>query len=130
MKNIILLLLGLACHTVYFKGKNVCECRTQNDCFGGMWLAKICNQWEAKPKSNHTLYSTCMRNFSGALRKSQVISSNSDWFILLLAPVMIGQSNMIITVIITLVLVFQRSLLYIRLTLKNLIGREHSINSQ
>ena len=34
-----------------------------------------------------------MHDFSHALSKSQVIARNSDWFIALFAPVVIGWSN-------------------------------------
>ena len=49
-----------------------------------------------------------MRNFSGALSKLQVISSNSDWFILLFAPVMISNNYNNYSKI-TLLFVFQQS---------------------
>ena len=46
-------------------------------------------QWEAKPKP----MGPCTRDFSRALRKlSQVAVRNSDWFIALFAPVVIGRS--------------------------------------
>ena len=35
----------------------------------------------------------CTRNFSRALSKLHVIARNSDWFITLFAPVVIGRSN-------------------------------------
>ena len=43
-------------------------------------------QWEAKPKS----IEACKCDFSYTLSKLQVISSNSDWFMTLSAPVVIG----------------------------------------
>ena len=52
-------------------------------------LAEFLNQWEAKPKST----APCARDFSRALRKLQVITKKSDWFITLFAPVVIGPSN-------------------------------------
>ena len=47
------------------------------------------NQWEAKPKPI-TPYT---RDFSHALSELQVIARNCDWFIALIAPVVIGGSN-------------------------------------
>ena len=35
----------------------------------------------------------CMRDFSRALSKLQAIATNSDWFITLFAPVVIGWSR-------------------------------------
>ena len=34
-----------------------------------------------------------MHDFSYALSKLQVIAKNSDWFIMLFAPIVIGESN-------------------------------------
>ena len=48
------------------------------------------NQWEPNPKTNH-IFSTC--DSSRAMSKLQVIATNSDWFIALFAPVVIGRSN-------------------------------------
>ena len=47
------------------------------------------NQWEAKPKP----IAPCTRDFSRAFSELQVIARNSDWFIALSAPVVIGRSN-------------------------------------
>ena len=47
------------------------------------------NQWEAKPKA----IAPRTRYFSRALSKLQVISRNSDWFITLFSPIVIGRSN-------------------------------------
>ena len=47
------------------------------------------SQLEAKPKP----ITTCTRDFFRAFSKLQVIARNSDWFIALFAPVVIGQSN-------------------------------------
>ena len=55
-------------------------------------LKKSCqffNQWEAKSKP----IAPWTRDFSRALSKLQVIARNSDWFIALFAPVVIGRSN-------------------------------------
>mgnify|MGYP006862608481 CR=1 FL=1 len=49
------------------------------------------NQWEAKPKRKPL--APCMRDYSRALIKLQVIAKDSDWFIALFAPVVIGQCN-------------------------------------
>ena len=51
--------------------------------------SKFFNQWEAKPKS----IAPCTRDFSCALSKLLLIARNSDWFIALFAPVVIGRSN-------------------------------------
>ena len=45
------------------------------------------NQWEAKA------IAPCTRAFSCALSYLQIIARNSDWFIALFAPVVIGQGN-------------------------------------
>ena len=50
---------------------------------------KFFSQLEAKPKP----IAPCTRNFSWALSKLQVTASYSDWLILLISPVVIGQSN-------------------------------------
>ena len=50
---------------------------------------KFFSQLEAKPKP----IAPCTRHFSRALSKLQVIARNSDWFIVLFAPVVIGRSN-------------------------------------
>ena len=47
------------------------------------------SQWEAKPKP----IAPCTGDFSRASRELQVIPRNSDWFMALFVPVMIGQSN-------------------------------------
>ena len=49
------------------------------------------NQWEAKPKA----IATCTRDFSYTLSDLQVIARNSDFFITLSAPVVIGFSTVI-----------------------------------
>ena len=56
------------------------------------WLkipCKFFNQRVTKPKPNEP----CTRDFSLAWSKLQVIARNSDWFISLFAPVVIGGSN-------------------------------------
>ena len=50
---------------------------------------KFFSQLEAKPKP----IAPCTRNFSRALSKLQVIARYSDWFIALIAPVVISQRN-------------------------------------
>lgn len=45
------------------------------------------NQWEAKP------IASCTRDFSRAMSKLRVIGRNSDWFIALFPPVVIGRWN-------------------------------------
>ena len=52
-------------------------------------LRQFFNQWEAKPKP----IAPCTRDFSRASSELQVIARNCDWFIVLLAPVVIGRSN-------------------------------------
>jgi len=52
-------------------------------------LRKFFSQLEAKPKA----IAPCTPNFSRALSKLQVTVRYSDWFIVLIAPVVIGQSN-------------------------------------
>ena len=52
-------------------------------------LTPVFIQLEAKPKP--IAHST--RDFSRALSELQVIARNSDWFIALFAPVVIGGSN-------------------------------------
>jgi len=47
------------------------------------------NQWEAKAKP----IAPCARDFSRASSEFQVIARNSDWFMTLLDPVVIGQSD-------------------------------------
>ena len=47
------------------------------------------NQWEAKPKQ----IAPCTRDFCRVSSKLQVIARNSDWFIALFAPVVIGPTN-------------------------------------
>ena len=47
------------------------------------------NQWEAKPKP----IAPCPRDFSRASSELQVIAMDSDWFIELSAPVVIGRSD-------------------------------------
>ena len=47
------------------------------------------NQWEAKQK----LIAPYTRELFRALSQLQVIATNSDWFISLFAPVVIGGSN-------------------------------------
>ena len=57
----------------------------------GDWLKNLTPfvyQWEAKPKP----IAPCTRDFSRALSKLQVIARNSDWFIALFAPVVVGHS--------------------------------------
>ena len=44
------------------------------------------NQWEAKPKP----IAPCARDFSRASSEWQVIARNSDWFMALFVPVVIG----------------------------------------
>ena len=43
----------------------------------------------SKTKTNRTLYA----RFSRALGKLQAIARNSDWFIMLFTPVLVGRSN-------------------------------------
>ena len=50
---------------------------------------QIFNQREEKSKP----IAASTRDFSRALSKLQVIARNSDWFIALFAPVVIGRSN-------------------------------------
>ena len=45
------------------------------------------NQSETKP------IAACTRDFSRALSKLQIISRDSDWFVALFSPVVIGWSN-------------------------------------
>ena len=52
------------------------------------WLIKL-NQQDVKPKPIAPL----LHVFSCAWRRLNVFALNSDWFIALLAPVVIGQSN-------------------------------------
>jgi len=52
------------------------------------WLAK-----KSRPKRESNLIAPYTRDFSRALSKWQVIAANSDWFIALFAPVVIGRSN-------------------------------------
>ena len=47
------------------------------------------NQREAKPKP----IAPCTRDFSRASSELQVIARNSDWFMALFVPVVIGRSN-------------------------------------
>ena len=47
------------------------------------------NQWQL----------ACRRDFSRALNKLQVINSDSDWFIALFSPVVIGRSDNLILVV-------------------------------
>ena len=47
------------------------------------------NQWEVKPKP----IVPRTRDFSRASSELQVIARNSDWFIALFVPVVIGQSD-------------------------------------
>ena len=47
------------------------------------------NQWEAKLKA----IVLCTRDFSRAFSDIEVIARNSDWFVTLSAPVVIGRSN-------------------------------------
>ena len=47
------------------------------------------NQWEAKPKP----IAPCTRDFSRASSELQVIARNSDSFMALFVPVVIGQSD-------------------------------------
>ena len=47
------------------------------------------NQWDAKPKP----IAPCTRDFSRASGDLQVIARNSDWFMELFVPVVIGRSN-------------------------------------
>jgi len=47
------------------------------------------NQWEAKPEP----IAPSTRHFSRASSELQVFARNCDWFIALLAPVVIGRSN-------------------------------------
>ena len=57
---------------------------------GWIMSRQFFNQWKEKPK----LITPCMCDFfSRALSKFQVIAKNSDWFIALSAPVLIGGSN-------------------------------------
>ena len=56
------------------------------------WLKRVApvfNQGEAKPKP----IAPCTRDFSRASSELQVIARNSDWFIALSAPVVIGRSD-------------------------------------
>lgn len=48
------------------------------------------NDREEKTKTNRTLFA---RFFSHALSQLQVIAMNSDWFITLFSPVVIGRSS-------------------------------------
>ena len=50
---------------------------------------QFCNQREAKPKP----IAPCRRDFSRASSELQVIARNSDWFMALFVPVVIGQSG-------------------------------------
>ena len=47
------------------------------------------NQWDANPKP----IAPGKREYSRALSKLKAFTSNSDWFIALFAPVIIGRSN-------------------------------------
>ena len=51
--------------------------------------ASFFNQVEVKPKP----ITLCKHGFFCTLSNLQVITRNSDWFIVLFAPVVIGQSN-------------------------------------
>ena len=54
------------------------------------WLKRLAPNFQpmrSKTKTNRT------RHFSRALSKLQVIARNSDWFIALFAPAVIGRSN-------------------------------------
>lgn len=58
------------------------------------WLKEVImpvflNHCDAKPK----LIGPCKHDFSSALSKGQVIARNSDCFIVLFAPVLIGWNN-------------------------------------
>ena len=64
---------------------------------GLKFLRQVFDQWESKP------IAPCTRDFSRALRESQVVDRDSDWLLALFAPVVIGRSY------ITLVLVLQQS---------------------
>ena len=52
-------------------------------------LCQFFNQREAKPKP----IAPCTHDFSCSLGKLQVIARNSDWFIALFAPIVIGWSD-------------------------------------
>ena len=52
-------------------------------------LASVFNQREAQPKP----IALRKHDFSRALSKLQVYARNSDWFIAMFAPVVIGRSN-------------------------------------
>ena len=61
-------------------------------CYAKRWASirpQVFDQREAKPKP----IALRTRDFSRALSKLQLIAKNSDWFIALLTPVVIGQSN-------------------------------------
>ena len=53
-------------------------------------LAPVFQPMRRKTKTNRTMYT---RDFSRASGKLQVIASNSDWFMELFVPVVIGRSN-------------------------------------
>ena len=56
------------------------------------WLKNLIPVFQ--PMRNKTKpIASCTRDFSRALSKLQVIARNSDWFIALFAPVVIGRNN-------------------------------------
>ena len=57
------------------------------------WLKRlepVFKPMKSRTKTNRTMYT---RHFSRALSELQVIARNCDWFIALIAPVLIGRSN-------------------------------------
>ena len=54
-------------------------------------LAPVFQPMRSKTKTNHA--TPCTRDFSRASSELQIIARNSDWFMALFVPVVIGRSN-------------------------------------
>ena len=57
------------------------------------WLKRLTPVFQPMRSKIKTNRAMCTRDFSRALSKLKIIAGNSDWFIALFAPVVIGRSN-------------------------------------
>ena len=57
------------------------------------WLKNLAPVLSTNETRNQNQSQPCTRDFSRALSKSQITARNSDWFITLIVPVVIGRSN-------------------------------------
>ena len=57
------------------------------------WFKTLASVYQPMRRKTKEPITTCMRDFSRSLSKLHGIATNSDWFIALFAPAVIGRSN-------------------------------------